>query len=346
MRVHEMGTEKFPFRGVSPPPRPGIDWRPPRTPAIERLTGDDDIPGATVIDVRALTKAYGDQRAVDDLSFTAPAGKVTGFLGPNGAGKTTTLRCLLGLAEPTSGVVRIGGRPYRELPSPRRRVGAVLESTGFHPARSGRNHLRVIARAAGLDVARVEPLLELVGLATAAGRRVGGYSLGMRQRLGLAAALLGDPDVIVLDEPANGLDPEGVSWVRRLLRIWADEGRTVLVSSHLLAEVAQVVDRVVIIRDGALVAETDIAELNATTVTLRVDRVDPLLAALRAAGVDHEVLPDGAISITGRDPAEIGAVAARAGVTVTELARRNAAETLEAMFLAVTGGGNEGGNRR
>jgi ABC-2 type transport system ATP-binding protein len=291
-----------------------------------------------VIDVRALTKTYGDQRAVDGLTFTAPAGRVTGFLGPNGAGKTTTFRCLLGLAEPTSGVALIDGGPYRELPAPRRRVGAVLESTGFHPGRTGRNHLRVIVRAAGLDAARIDPLLELVGLATAADRRVGGYSLGMRQRLGLAAALVGDPDVIVLDEPANGLDPEGVSWVRRLLRIWADEGRTVLVSSHLLAELAQVVDRVVIIRDGTLVAETDIAELDASRVTVRVDRVDPLLAALRAAGVDHEVLRDGAVSITGREPAEIGAVAARAGVTVTELARRNAAETLEAMFLAATGG--------
>jgi ABC-2 type transport system ATP-binding protein len=291
-----------------------------------------------VIDVRALSKTYGDQRAVDQLSFTAPAGKVTGFLGPNGAGKTTTFRCLLGLAEPTSGAALIDGRPYRELPSPRHRVGAVLESTGFHPRRTGRNHLRVIARAAGIDTGRIDPLLELVGLATAADRSVGGYSLGMRQRLGLAAAMLGDPGAVVLDEPANGLDPEGVSWVRRLLRIWADEGRTVVVSSHLLAEVAQVVDRVVIIRDGALITETDIAELTATRVTVRVDRVDPLLSALRADGVDHEVLADGAVSIVGRDPAEIGAIAARAGVTVTELGRRSAGETLEAMFLAVTGG--------
>jgi ABC-2 type transport system ATP-binding protein len=294
-----------------------------------------------VIDVRELTKSYGDQRAVHGLTFTAPAGKVTGFLGPNGAGKTTTFRCLLGLTDPTSGTALIDGRPYRELPAPRRRVGAVLESTGFHPARTGRNHLRVIARAAAIDAARVDPLLGLVGLATASDRRVGGYSLGMRQRLGLAAALLGDPDVIVLDEPANGLDPEGVSWVRRLLRIWADEGRTVLVSSHLLAEVVQVVDRVVIIRDGALVAETEIAELGTTRVTVRVDRVDALLVALRAAGVDHDVSPDGAVAVTGREPAEIGAIAARVGVTVTELARRNTAETLEAMYLAATGGNGQ-----
>ncbi|MGH9244305.1 MAG: ATP-binding cassette domain-containing protein [Acidimicrobiales bacterium] len=285
-----------------------------------------------------MTKTYGRQHAVNELSFTAPAGKVTGFLGPNGAGKTTTFRCLLGLAEPTAGAALIDGHAYRDLAAPRRHVGAVLETTGFHPARTGRNHLRVIARAAGIDSARIDPLLELVGLAGAADRRVLGYSLGMRQRLGLAAAMLGDPETVVLDEPANGLDPEGVSWVRKLMRIWADEGRTVVVSSHLLAEVAQAVDRVVIIRDGTLVTETDIADLTATRVTVRVDRSEPMLSALRAAGADHELLADGAISIAGRDTAEIGGIAARAGVTVTELSRRSAGETLEAMFLAVTGG--------
>ncbi|MEO7397817.1 MAG: ABC transporter ATP-binding protein, partial [Ilumatobacteraceae bacterium] len=208
-----------------------------------------------MIEIRSLTKAYGTHRVVDGLTFTAPAGQVTGFLGPNGAGKTTTFRCLLGLAEPTSGDALIDGRAYRDLQHPRRHVGAVLESTGFHPGRSGRNHLRVIARAACMTDGRIDSLLELVGLSSAADRRVGGYSLGMRQRLGLAAAMLGDPEVIVLDEPANGLDPEGVTWIRRLLRLWADEGRTVMVSSHLLAELAHVVDRVVIIRDGALVTE-------------------------------------------------------------------------------------------
>jgi ABC-2 type transport system ATP-binding protein len=291
-----------------------------------------------LIEVRALTKTYDGRPAVDRLSFTAPAGKVTGFLGPNGAGKTTTFRCLLGLAEPTSGAALIDGHAYRDLPSPRRHVGAVLESTGFHPGRTGRNHLRVIVRAAGIDAGRIDPLLELVGLRGAADRRVGGYSLGMRQRLGLAAAMLGDPEVVVLDEPANGLDPEGVSWVRRLLRIWADEGRTVLVSSHLLAEVAQVVDRVVIIRDGTLVTETDIDSLTASRVTVRVDRTEQMLSALRAAGADYELLPDGLISIAGRDTAEIGGIAARAGVTVTELGRRSAGETLEATFLEATGG--------
>jgi len=291
-----------------------------------------------VIDVRSLTKAYGGQRAVNELSFTAPAGKVTGFLGPNGAGKTTTFRCLLGLAEPTSGAALIDGRAYRDLDQPRRHVGAVLESTGFHPGRTGRNHLRVIARAARMDGARIGPMLELVGLSGAADRRVGGYSLGMRQRLGLAAAMLGDPEVVVLDEPANGLDPEGVTWVRRLLRIWADEGRTVMVSSHLLAELAQVVDRVVIIRDGALITEVDIDGLDAQRVTVRVDRTDAMLAALRAEGAQHQLLVDGSISIAGSDPAAIGAIAARTGVTVTELSRQSAGETLEAMFLAATGG--------
>lgn len=291
-----------------------------------------------MIKIRGLTKMFGPHRAVDELSFTAPDGQVTGFLGPNGSGKTTTLRCLLGLATPTSGVALIDGVVYADLPSPRRHVGAVLESTGFHPARTGRNHLRVIARAARLDVARIEPLLELAGLGDAAGRRVGGYSLGMRQRLGLAAALLGDPAVLVLDEPANGLDPAGVSWLRQLLRAWADEGRTVLVSSHLLGEVAQVVDRVVIIRAGTLVTETDIADMTGVRVTVRVDRTGPFVAALRAVGAEFDVLDGGEISVACRDTAEIGQIAARAGVVVTELGRRSAGATLEAMFLAATGG--------
>jgi ABC-2 type transport system ATP-binding protein len=294
-----------------------------------------------VIEVRGLTKTFGDQRAVDDLSFMAPAGKVTGFLGPNGAGKTTTFRCLLGLAEATAGAALIDGHAYRDLDSPRRRVGAVLESTGFHPARTARNHLRIIARAARLDASRIDPLLEVVGLSGAADRRVGGYSLGMRQRLSLATAMLGDPEVVVLDEPANGLDPEGISWVRRILRAWADEGRTMLVASHVLAEVGQVVDRVVIIRAGRLVAETDIANLTDSRVTVKVDRVDPMLSALRAAGADHQLLADGAINVTGRDTTEIGGIAARAGVTVTELTRQRAGDSLEALFLDAIGGNGQ-----
>jgi len=206
----------------------------------------------TDISVRGLTKRFGPVTAVDDLTFDVPAGRITGFLGPNGAGKTTTLRMALGLITPTAGEALIGGRRYADLPQPRRAVGALLEATGFHPGRRGRDHLRILARAADVDSARVETVLDLVELSSAADRRVGGYSLGMRQRLGLAAALLGDPRVLVLDEPANGLDPAGMAWLRRLLRDLAAEGRTVLVSSHVLSEVAQTVDQVVIINEGRL----------------------------------------------------------------------------------------------
>ena len=202
------------------------------------------------VSVRALTKRFGAVDAVRDLSFDVPAGRVTGFLGPNGAGKTTTLRVLLGLVRPTAGQALIGGRRYADLPAPRRAVGAVLEAGGFHPGRTARAHLRVLAGAAGIPPARVGAVLDLVGLAADADRAVGGYSLGMRQRLWLAGALLGDPEVLILDEPANGLDPEGIAWLRGLLRDLAGEGRTVLISSHALAEVAQTADHVVIISTG------------------------------------------------------------------------------------------------
>ena len=208
-----------------------------------------------------LTKRYGDTVAVDELSFSLRPGTVTGFLGPNGAGETTTLRLLLGLAQPTAGEIRVFGRPYRELDDPSRRVGAILESGDFHPGRSGRDHLRALAIAAELPTRRVDEVLELVELASEARRRVGTCSLGMRQRLGLAAALLGDPELLVLDEPANGLDPAGVHWLRRLLRRFADEGRTVLLSSHMLAEAAQTVDDVVIIDRGRHVVSGRLAEL-------------------------------------------------------------------------------------
>ncbi|WP_029663246.1 ABC transporter ATP-binding protein [Cellulomonas sp. KRMCY2] len=206
----------------------------------------------TDIQLRALTKRYGPITAVEDLTFTARAGTVTGFLGPNGAGKTTALRALLGLARPTSGTALIGGRPYAEIPDPTRTVGAVLGPDAFHTGRTGRAHLEVLAIAAGLPMSRVDEVLELVDLTSAAGRRVGGWSLGMRQRLALAAALLGDPEVLVCDEPANGLDPEGIAWMRALLRGLADDGRTVLMSSHLLAEVTRTVDRIVLISGGRL----------------------------------------------------------------------------------------------
>jgi ABC-2 type transport system ATP-binding protein len=215
-----------------------------------------------VISASALTKRYGDVVATDELTFSLAAGTVTGFLGPNGAGKTTTLRLLLGLAEPTAGSALVFGRPYRELEHPSRRVGAVLESGDFDPGRSGRNHLRSLALAAGIGFDRVEEVLALVDLRAAADRRVRTYSLGTRQRLGLASALLGDQELLILDEPANGLDPAGVHWLRRFLRDFAQGGRTVLVSSHVLAEVAQTVDRVLILSRGRLVAERRIDELS------------------------------------------------------------------------------------
>jgi ABC-2 type transport system ATP-binding protein len=216
---------------------------------------------AAVVSCRALTKRYGELVAVDGVTFSLEPGTVTGFLGPNGAGKTTTLRLLLGLAEPTAGEPLVFGRRYRELDQPIRRVGAVLESSDFHPARSGRDHLRALALAAGLALGRVEEVLEQVELSRAAARRVRTYSLGMRQRLGLAAALLGAPELLILDEPANGLDPAGVRWLRTFLQAFAAQGRTVLVSSHLLAEVAQTVDRVLIIDHGRLLASGRLEEL-------------------------------------------------------------------------------------
>jgi ABC-2 type transport system ATP-binding protein len=222
------------------------------------------VPGrgsTAAIEVAGLSKRYGATAAVEDLSFTASYGRIVGFLGPNGAGKTTTLRALLGLIRPTSGTATIDGCPYAQLPDPARTVGAMLDGGALHPGRSGRSHLRVLARAAGVSDRRAETLLGVVGLESAAGRRAGGYSLGMRQRLGLAAALLGDPKVLVLDEPANGLDPQGIRWLRDLLRSLAAEGRAVLVSSHVLAEVAQTVDDIVVINSGRSVLQVPLEQL-------------------------------------------------------------------------------------
>ncbi len=216
-----------------------------------------------VVSCRALSKRYGELAAVDSVTFSLERGTVTGFLGPNGAGKTTTLRLLLGLAEPSAGEALVFGRRYRELEQPIRRVGAVLESTDYHPGRSGRNHLRTLALAAELPFTRVEEVLELVELRKAAGRPVRTYSLGMRQRLGVAAALLGDPELLILDEPANGLDPAGMRWLRTFLQGLAAEGRTVLVSSHLLAEISQTVDQIVVIDHGRLLARGRLDELTA-----------------------------------------------------------------------------------
>jgi ABC-2 type transport system ATP-binding protein len=222
----------------------------------------------SVIEIRGLTKRFGPVLAVDQLSFEVGSGSVVGFLGRNGAGKTTTLRTLLGLVRPDAGTATINGRAYRDLPEPLHQVGAVLEAASFHPGRTARNHLRVQAMAAGVDPSRIDEVLDLVGLRGDAGRRVGGFSLGMRQRLGLATALLPEPGLLILDEPANGLDPDGVHWLRDLLRGLAADGATVLVSSHILAEVAQTVDSVVILDHGRLVAQSSLAGLTAGAESL------------------------------------------------------------------------------
>jgi ABC-2 type transport system ATP-binding protein len=243
--------------------------RPPQAEQTVPVRGQvEPLQQQPVLNCATLTKRYGEVVAVDGVTFSLQAGTVTGFLGPNGAGKTTTLRLLLGLAEPTAGEALVFGRRYRELEQPLRQVGAVLESSDFHPSRNGRDHLRTLALAAGLPLSRVEEVLQLVELGDAAGRRVKTYSLGMRQRLGLAAALLGDPELLILDEPANGLDPAGVHWLRTFLRQLALEGRTVLVSSHLLAEVAQTVDHVLIIDHGRLLAGGRLDALTAGDRTL------------------------------------------------------------------------------
>jgi ABC-2 type transport system ATP-binding protein len=291
------------------------------------------------ISVQGLTKRFGDVLAVDRLSFEVGPGTVTGFLGPNGAGKTTTLRMLLGLVAPTSGTATIDGRPYRELADPLRRVGAVLEAGGFHPGRSARDHLRVLAKAAGLPAGRVGEVLEQVGLAAAGRRRVGGFSLGMRQRLGLAAALLGDPEVLVLDEPANGLDPEGVHWLRGLVRGLADQGRTVLVSSHLLAEVAQTIDRVVIIDRGRLVAQSTLADLTAgadRTVRVRTPQPEALRDLLVARGATVTLDGPDRLVAGGVTAEQVGQAAVAGGVVLHEM--RFERSNLEDVFLELTGG--------
>ncbi|MEP6477877.1 MAG: ATP-binding cassette domain-containing protein [Rhodoglobus sp.] len=289
----------------------------------------------TTIEIDSLSKSFGTVHAVSDLSFTVEPGQVTGFLGPNGAGKTTTLRTLLGLVTPTSGSATFGGLAYRDLERPLATVGTALEASSFHPGRSARNHLRVYATAAGIERPRVQAVLDQVGLAEYADRRVGGYSLGMRQRLGLAFALLGDPSVLVLDEPVNGLDPEGIRWIRGLLRELAAEGRTVLISSHLLSEVQQSVDQVVIISRGRFVYEGTLVGLEATSGVL-VDAPDraALREALRVAGVAAEATPDGLLA-KGVAASAIGAIALAAGVPLSLLTAEQAG--LEEVFLELVG---------
>ena len=296
---------------------------------------DEGAIGSGTIVVDRLTKKFGSLTAVDDLSFTVEPGRITGFLGPNGAGKTTTLRMLLGLVRQTSGTATIGGKRYAEIPQPQRVVGAALEATNFHPGRSGRNHLLVLADTAGVDSRRVDEMLELVGIPAAARRRAGGYSMGMRQRLGLAAAMLGDPQVLLLDEPANGLDPEGIRWLRGFLRHLSGEGKTILVSSHMLQEVEQTVDDVVIIANGRLIKQGPIQELHGEATAL-VRSADPatLAQALDRAGLASSPIEDGALTVHSGDLRQIGEVALAAGVAVHELRGRDA--DLEALFFQLT----------
>jgi len=290
-----------------------------------------------VIEVEHLTKRFRKTVAVDDLSFRVREGAITGFLGPNGAGKTTTLRIILGLVRPTAGKATVMERLYRELESPTLQVGAVLEASDFHPGRSGRNHLRVLATATGIARSRVEEVLEVVDLQDVAGRRAGGYSLGMRQRLSLAGALLGDPKVLVLDEPANGLDPQGIRWLRELLRSLAAEGRTIFISSHVLAEVEQIADEVVIIHRGKFVEQATMAELAARAaggIRVRSPQADQLRAALEEAGVRVSSSEGDLLTVADATTARVGEIAAAKGVVLHELVAESS--SLEQAFLDLT----------
>ncbi|MGY1698989.1 ABC transporter ATP-binding protein [Geodermatophilus sp. SYSU D00766] len=296
-----------------------------------------------MITVRGLTKRYGRVLAVDDLSFDVEPGKVTGFLGPNGAGKSTTMRAVLGLDRPTAGTALVGGRPYATLGEPLREVGALLDPGAVHPGRTGRAHLRVAARSNGIPLRRVDEVVEQAGLGAAARRRIGGYSLGMRQRLGIAAALLGDPGVLLFDEPVNGLDLDGVRWIRGLLRRLADEGRTVLVSSHLLGEVEQTADRLVVVGRGRLVADTTTAELlrglGSRRVRVRCARPDLLLAGLAARGAAVERVDAHELRVEGLGAEDVGEVAAAAGAPLHHLSEVR--QSLEEAYLALTAGSVE-----
>jgi ABC-2 type transport system ATP-binding protein len=292
-----------------------------------------------VIEVRGLTKRFGDVLAVDDLTFDVRPGAVTGFLGPNGAGKSTTMRMVLGLDRPTSGEALVDGRPFASAAEPLRRVGALLDPGSVHPGRSGRNHLRVAARTHGLPRRRVDEVLELVGLTGAARRRITGYSLGMRQRLGIAAALLGDPAVLVFDEPVNGLDLDGVMWIRGLLRGLADEGRTVLVSSHLLSEMQQTADRLVVIGRGRLIADATTEDilrgLGHRQVRVRSTRADALAPRLERAGMRVERVGADELTVEEGTAEAVGDIAHAASVPLHHLSE--VSPSLEDAYLGLTG---------
>jgi len=297
------------------------------------------------ITVEGLTKQFGPVTAVQDLTFAVQPGSVTGFLGPNGAGKTTTMRMLLGLVTPTAGTALIGGQPFHRLGRPARIVGAVLEAQGFHPRRTGLDHLLVYAAAVGAPDTRAAELLQLVGLGAAARQRVGGYSLGMKQRLALATALIGDPQVLVLDEPANGLDPEGISWLRTFLQSFARAGRTVLISSHLLAEIEQTVDQVVIISAGRTVYQGRLDHLRDAQqgrVLVQPSDANALVTALRAQGITRlEPAPDGGIAVLGVDARLVGDIALAAGVAVYGMYEEK--PDLERLFFQLTTGASGAG---
>ena len=291
-----------------------------------------------MIEVTHLTKAYGEMLAVDDLNFSVRPGIVTGFLGPNGAGKSTTMRMILGLDAPTSGSATVAGRPLAEHDAPLTSVGFLLDAGAVHPTRSAYDHLRSLAVTNGIGRARVDHVLDLVGLGEVARRRSGGFSLGMGQRLGIAAALLGDPDVVMLDEPVNGLDPEGILWIRNLLQSLAREGRTVFVSSHLMSEMELMAEHFVIIGQGRLIEDISATDLRAMAAGerthVRADRLDDLVGLLRADGVDIDSTERGTIDVSGLTAAEIGIVARDAGIALTSLVPER--RSLEDVFMSLT----------
>ena len=291
-----------------------------------------------MIEARGLTKRYGDKVAVDDLTFTVRPGMVTGFLGPNGAGKSTTMRMILGLDAPTRGSVTVNGKPYQEHAAPLREVGALLEARSVHPGRSAYHHLLALAQTSGIRRSRVDEVIDAVGLRKAARGRAGRFSLGMGQRLGIATALLGDPHTIILDEPVNGLDPEGIRWIRSLLQGLAAEGRTVFVSSHLMSEIALTARRLIVIGRGRLIADAGVQEFIAgaagNSVRVRSTRPDALAALLRATDVTVSRTGDGALDVSGMSTDQIGTIAGAAGITLLELAAQQA--SLEEAFMDLT----------
>ncbi len=292
--------------------------------------------GSPAVSVRGLSKRFGSVRAVDDLSLEVNPGVVTGFLGPNGAGKSTTLRMILGLVAPTEGSASVLGMPYHSLPEPTQTVGAVLETQSFNPLRSGRNHLRVLASASGIPERRVDEVLELVGLEAAARRGAGTYSLGMRQRLGLGAALLGEPRILILDEPANGLDPQGIRWLRDFLRGFAAQGNAVLVSSHVLTEMAQLSDEAIVINRGRLIRQASLSELTSDSRELVVvtPEAGRLAAALSERGLGVVATDGGKLHVSGADAASVGMIAFETRVPVLGLAEKQS--SLEDAFLELT----------